>query len=418
MKNVFYILLTVVAISSCNKTGKFNPNNNNGDVVYFETNDAAGNGIMAYWHKNDSTLELIPGSPFATGGLGVANPTQGLGPDDDDNQVRITSDYKFLLAVNPGSNSISVFNIGSEGQLAAVAGSPFPSGGINPVSIGESGKYLYVVNKAIAPGADVDPNPNYTPFTISEEGKLSPVPNSAFETTAGSSPSQALGSHDGRFVFGADFLGFMDTPAVGTLRSFVINKQGGINPVAGTPYVIPEKGGALGLWQNPRANVLYVGFPLAGQIGVYDIDPSSGALNFNNSVSSGAAVCWLRTNSEGSNLYALNSAENSVSVFNTSTASSPVSVQKLALADPGPDYTAMGMSFPTSEDFSLSFSPSGKTLYVISQYTNPDFTLGNFNLLHVLKVAEDGTLSELTQPVPIPVSSTVRPQGLVSYQIH
>jgi hypothetical protein len=33
----------------------------------------------------------------------------------------------------------------------------------------------------------------------------------------------------------------------------------------------------------------------------------------------------------------------------------------------------------------------------------------------VLKVGVDGMLSETTEPMPIPVSNTVRPQGLVSY---
>jgi 6-phosphogluconolactonase (cycloisomerase 2 family) len=339
-----------------------------------------------------------------------------LGPDDDDNQVRITSDKKFLLAVNPGSNTIAVFKIREHGLLSPVQGSPFPSGGQNPVSISEMGGYLYVVNKAISPTTDKDPNPNYTVFAINEDGELWQVPSSTFETTEGSSPSQALVSRDGRFLFGADFLGFMDTPPVGTLRSFAIQTDGKIIPVTGTPLVIPQKGGALGLWQNPHGDVLYVGFPLAGMIGIYDIDGATGALGFNKSVASGPAVCWLRTNREGTYLYALNSGENTISVYNTSSPSSPLSTQKLVLKDPGPIYMVMGMPFPTSEDFSLGFSPSGKTLYVISQYTNPDFNVGSYNLLHVLKVGADGTLSESTEPMTIPVPNTVRPQGVVAYE--
>jgi 6-phosphogluconolactonase (cycloisomerase 2 family) len=317
--------------------------------------------------------------------------------------------------VNAGSNSITVFRIYQDGSLSAVPGSPFPSGGQNPVSIGENGKYLYVVNKAINPEADNDPDPNYTAFVIHDDGSLSPLTNSTFETTPGTSPSQALVSRDGRFLFGADFLGFLSVPPLGTLRSFTIKTNGTLLPVAGTPLTIPQAGGALGLWQNPKGNVLYVGFPLAGMIGVYDIDEATGALNFSSSVASGAAVCWLRTNSEGSNLYSLNSGENTISVYSTTTPSSPSFIQKLALKDPGPDYTALGMTFPTSEDFSLSFSPSGKTLYVISQYTNPDFNVGNYNLLHVLRIAMDGKLSETTNPMQIPVPNTVRPQGVVSY---
>ena len=415
MKHLFYMLACMLVISSCKKNGGGSNSNGDGDIIYLETNDFNGNAILAYYHENDSTLVPLPGSPFSTGGNGIANPTQGLGPDDDDNQVRITADKKFLMAVNAGSNSIAVFKILNNGLLEPVTGSPFSSGGENPVSIGESGKYFFVVNKAIASaGSKTTAVPNYTTFTMDNEGKLSPVPNSTFETTAGTSPSQALVSNDGRFLFGADFLGFMDTPVVGTLRSFKISSNGTFSAVAGTPLTIPQAGGALGLWQHPNSNVLYVGFPVAGMIGIYNIDQNTGALSFNNSVMSGPAVCWLRTNANGTNLYALNSGENTVSVFNASTPSSLSSQQKVALKNAGPLYSAM--NFTTSEDFSLSFSPSGKNLYVISQYTNPDLSLGNYNLLHVLKVNNDGTLTEPANPLTLPVPNSVRPQGVVSYK--
>ena len=404
----------MLVISSCKKNGGGPNSNADGDIIYLETNDYNGNAILAYYHENDSMLIALPGSPFSTGGNGIANPTQGLGPDDDDNQVRITSDKRFLMAVNAGSNTIAVFKILNNGLLSPVAGSPFPSGGNNPVSIGESGKYFFVVNKGVTSvGSKTTVVPNYTTFTMDNEGKLYNVPNSTFETTPGTSPSQALVSNDGHFLFGADFLGFMDTPAVGTLRSFVINNNGTLAPVAGTPLTIPQAGGALGLWQHPAGDVLYVGFPVAGMIGIYKFNQNTGALSFNNSVISGPAVCWLRTSSNGNNLYALNSGENTVSVFNSSTASSLSSLQKLVLKNSGPLYSAM--SFTTSEDFSLSFSPSGKNLYVISQYTNPDLSLGNYNLLHVLKVNNDGTLTEPATPLALPVPSSVRPQGVVSY---
>ena len=403
----------MVVISSCKKNGGGSNSNADGDIIYLETNDYNGNAILAYYHENDSTLVPLPGSPFSTGGNGIANPTQGLGPDDDDNQVRITSDKRFLMAVNAGSNTIAVFKILSNGLLKSVEGSPFPSGGSNPVSIGESGKYFFIVNKGITSvGSKTAIVPNYTTVTMDNDGRLYNVPNSTFETTPGTSPSQALVSNDGHFLFGADFLGFMDTPAVGTLRSFVINGNGTFAPVAGTPLTIPQAGGALGLWQHPASDVLYVGFPVAGMIGIYNIK-NTGALSFSNSVMSGPAVCWLRTNANGSNLYALNSGENTVSVFNSSVPTSLSSQQKLSLKNAGPLYSAM--NFTTSEDFSLSFSPSGKNLYVISQYTNPNLNLGNYNLLHVLKVNNDGTLTEPANPLALPVSSSVRPQGVVSY---
>jgi hypothetical protein len=205
-------------------------------------------------------------------------------------------------------------------------------------------------------------------------------------------------------------------PAVGTLRSFHISNHGLISPVAGTPYTIPGMGGALGLWQHPHSNILYAGFPVQSKIGIYSIDENSGALSFQSAVDAGTAACWLRTNKSGSYLYSLNSGENSISVFNSSSAASPSAIGKITLKQSGPDYMAMGKTFPTSQDFGLAFSTDEKTLYVISQHTNPDFSIGNYNYLHALVVGSDGMLTEPMDPVQIPVDSHLRPQGIAVVQ--
>ncbi len=385
------------------------------DVVYLETNDYHdnANAVLAYQKNADGTLSPLPGSPFKTGGAGIGNPTQGLGPDDSDDQIKITSDGKFLLAVNPGSNTIAVFRILENGALAPVDGSPFYSEGQSPVSIAIRSNQVYVANQATKDSLNpAFAAPNYVSFLIDGSGALTYVTGSKFETSPGSSPSQIIVSNDNRYAFGADFLGFMLKPAVGTLRSFSITGAGKFMPVAGTPYAVPSgMGGALGLSKNPKADILYVGFPVAGKVGVYKIG-LNGSLAFQSAVDAGAAACWLRTTKSGNALYALNSGENTVSVFNTWSAASPVSVQKFALKHPGPLYGMPGMMFTTSEDFGLAFSPDENTLYVISQYTNKDLTLGNYNLLHTLKVATDGTLTEPGEPLEIPVDASVRPQGI------
>ena len=411
-------LLSGLAIAiTCGFTASCKKDNNNhrdtNEYVYLETNNPASgqNAILAYSNSGDGNLKPVSGSPFLTGGAGIANPAQALGLDDSDVQLLVSQDKKFLLAVNPGSNTISVFRIGTAGSLQAVPGSPFPSGGQTPVSLNQSGQFLYVVNKA----NDGIQAPNYTTLSISSEGSLSIVPGAAIATTPGSSPTQALLSNDKKFLFGADFLGFMATSPVGTLRSFGVNNDGTLSAVNGTPLTIPAKGGALGLWENPKENVLYVGFPLAGQIGIYTV-ATSGALSFQSMVNSGPAVCWLRTSKDGNYLYALNSGENSISVFNSSNPTTPSSIQKLTLKDSGPVYMAMGLPFATSEDFSLELSDDQNSIFVISQYTNPDFSLAGYNYLHVLKRATDGSVSEPSEPVQLPVANTTRPQGVAVYQ--
>ncbi len=384
------------------------------EVVYIQTNDykPGANAILAYRHTGDGKLKPIPGSPFKTGGSGNNNTGQELGPADSDQEIVVTADRKFLLAVNSGSNTITVFRMGKDGGLTPVAGSPFPSGGEVPVSIGTSGKYVYVVNKSQDPMKATMSKPNYVTMTMDDAGRLTMTPGGKSETGMGTSPAQALVSNNKKFLFGADFLGFMQKPAVGTLRSYTID-DGMLTPVDGTPQTIPQKGGALGLWQHPSENVLYVGFPLAGKVGVYAIDRSTGALTYKTSVMAGPAACWLRTNEKGDHLYSLNSGENSISSYNTSNAAEPVSTGKLTLKQAGPKYDFMGMPLTTSQDFAFALSGDERTMYVVSQHTNKDFSIGNYNYLHLVRVADDGTLTEPAEPMQLPVSNKLRPKGCV-----
>ncbi len=421
MKRTGVLLLALpLFFSACQKIHDHLPGNRtNAEVVYVETNDFANNNnaVMAYVNSGDGNLVPLPGSPFLTNGEGVGNLGQALGPEDSDSQLKITSDGKFLLAINPGTNTIAVFAIGDDGSLTAVQGSPFPSGGQTPSSIDIRGKYVYVVNKSNDYAHTITEAPNYTTFTIDDNGALSPVAGSTVSTTVGASPAQALVSNDGKYLFGADFLGFTLVPPVGTLRSFAIS-SGKLSPLAGTPYVLPGTyGGALGLWQNPNANVLYVGFPAASKVGVYTIG-GDGSLSFQSAVDGGAASCWIRTNKKGDRMYVLNSGENSVGIYDVSSASSPVLINKFILKYPGPTYlSSMGSPLTTSEDFSLNLSPDEKYLYVVSQHTNIDFSIGNYNYLHSLCVGSDGLLSENAEPVQLPVPSTLRPQGVAVKEV-
>lgn len=412
MKRLLFLLLLSACFANCKK----DKNSHGSDVFYIETNDynTNQNAILAYRLNDNGNLEQITGSPFRTGGTGVGNPMQLLGPNDSDTEIKLSADGNFLLAVNSGSNTITVFRIEGNGRLTQVPGSPFASGGETPVSIDVKGQYVYVVNKSHNPVTGTTSAPNYTVFTMNNNGSLTMVPSSTVNTTPGSSPAQALVSKNGKFVFGADFLGFM--VGAGTLRSFTVGEDGKLTPVPGTPYSIPGAGGALGLWQHPNADVLYVGFPLQAKLGIYDINNSTGALTFSSAVDAGPAVCWVRTTKNGNYTYVLNSAENTISMYNSSSPKSLGSLGKFTLKNSGPIYMAMGLSFTTSEPFSFDFSTDQSYMLVVNQHTNPDFSVGNYNFLHVLKLGANGTLSEPGEPVQIPVSNMVRPRGVAVYR--
>ncbi len=375
------------------------------NVVYVESNDPAGNAILAYKRMDDGSLTPLPDSPFPTGGLGIT-PTFDLGPFDSDQEIIANDDRSLLFAVNGGSDTIAVFKIHNDGSLTPVNGSPFPSGGSNPVSLGLSDEILCVVNK------DKNPNhpglflPSYTTFRVTDGGRLIPVPKSTLYDSLGSDPTQALISPDGGLMFNANFLG-------GVLRTFAIGENGRLNARALMPLPpseFAENGKPplpLGLAVHPEKPFLYVGFVTINRIGIYRYD-NSGALHFLRSVpNSGKAVCWLLLNKDGSRLYASNTGDLSVSVYDTSkNAANPVEIQKVHLrAVPGSN----------GGGFQFGLDPSGRFLHVVSQQDAPTSTV-QANALFTLKVAADGTLTEVpSSPIVLPVPNLTRPQGVVAF---
>ncbi len=102
-------------------------------TIYTETNAASGNEVLAF-QNIDGTLSSV--GSFATGGLGSGT---GLG-----SQGAVVSDGHHLLAVNAGSNQVSLFGIERDGTLSL--GDVESSHGMNPVSVAVHDDIAYVVN--------------------------------------------------------------------------------------------------------------------------------------------------------------------------------------------------------------------------------------------------------------------------------
>jgi 6-phosphogluconolactonase (cycloisomerase 2 family) len=370
------------------------------NFVYVESDDPAGNAIFAFSRNNaDGSLEPLAGSPFPTGGLGITF-TTALGPFDSDQEIIVNSTHTLLFAVNGGSDTIAVFRINTNGSLTPVAGSPFPSGGSNPVSVGLSNDdVLVVVNQ------DQDPDhpglfiPNYTSFHVSPQGQLTPVRNSTISLDLGSSPSQALISPGGSLMFGAEFLG-------GLLRTLQIRANGRLIEADAQPLPpaeFAETGaapGPLGLAVHPKHKLLYVDFVTISRIAVYRYT-TKGQLDFLRTVpDSGKAPCWALVNQAGTRLYASNTGDSSISVYDISLdPTEPIEIQNVKLRT-------------TGNCFQFALDPTEKFLHVVTQggaLTSPPTANG----LNVLRVAPDGTLTEVpSSPTILPVPNMVRPQGV------
>jgi 6-phosphogluconolactonase (cycloisomerase 2 family) len=343
-----------------------------------------------------------------------------FGPFDSDQDLVVDPARRLLFAVNSGSDTIAVLNINSDGSLSAIPGSPFPSGGTNPVSLGLSGDLLFVVNKNGDFARMSSLQPNYTAFRIGLDGSLSPVDNSTINVAFNSSPAQALVAPNSH-LFGADFLG-------GLLQSFTFDDGGHL--VQQPPIALPANGDLplinfygtplqlanfpLGLWTHPRLPLFYVGFSVINQLGVYSFD-QDGRLEFLRSVPNSAiAICWVRVNRSGTRLYTGNNgisgnpatdAFSTVSVYDLTDPATPAEIQTLQIKGVG-NVTQIGLS---SDE---------KYLYVISQRNTPVIPPGQGNALHIFTILRNGTLSEQIAPIvfqPPQVPAGSLPQGVAVY---
>jgi len=373
-------------------------------TVYVESNIATPgqNSILAYSVAANGMFTPLPGSPFLTGGAGVVDPTFALGPFDSDQEVMVNPEHTFLFAVNSGSNTIAVFKINADDSLTPVVGSPFPSFGINPVSVGYDNGILIVVNKHQDPAQASDQTlPNYTSFLVAPNGALTHIsgPGSTVEVPYGSSPSQAFVKNG--IVFGADFLG-------GVLQSFSL--VGG-HLLQNFPTSLPNSEFKdisaphlpLGIEASPNGSYLYVGFPTASKLGVYTYD-GVGLLQFVRTVpNSGKAICWLRSNAAGTYLYSSNSGDHSVSVYDTSKPDQPLEIQRLSVTATG------GL-------FQLALDPSGARLYVIEQRSAATIPQGSGNAIHFLQIDPTGgkIYEPATNELVLKLPGDTRPQGIVA----
>ncbi len=127
-------------------------------AVYTMSNAPDRNRVLIFDRLADG--RLVRAGAVSTGGSGTGG---GLG---NQGGLVLTGNEKWLLAVNAGSNSLSVLAVHRRGlRLVEVQ----PSGGIRPVSVTEHRGLVYVLNA----GSD-----SITGFTLGRDGRLRPLDGS------------------------------------------------------------------------------------------------------------------------------------------------------------------------------------------------------------------------------------------------
>jgi 6-phosphogluconolactonase (cycloisomerase 2 family) len=148
-------------------------------AVFSMTNDPTANSITVFNRASDGTLERAEDVP--TGGRGTGTPedsANGLilaNVAGESSPTNTKGTAKYLLALNGGSDTISVFRNAPSGlELVDTE----PSNGSRPISITVNRGVAYVLNAGEFMCSGLGEQPNITGFTFDAQGQLTPIPGS------------------------------------------------------------------------------------------------------------------------------------------------------------------------------------------------------------------------------------------------
>ena len=338
--------------------------------VYAMTNGAE-NTILAFHRSGDGKLSEAITVPTGGAGTGANFGSQGA--------LALTEDGRWLFAVNPGSNSVSVLE---QGQKSLKLVNTFPSGGSLPESIAVSGDLVYVLNTG-APA-------NITGFFFDDDrGTLYPIANSTRPLSAASPAAPQIGFDNSGSLL------FVTEKATNLIDTYEVQEDG----TPDGPHFQNSNGQTPFGFSFDRSNHLIVSEAFSGQpnmsaVSSYEVDDEGILETISGSVpTKQTAACWVVITRNGKFAYTSNTGNGVITGYRVSHDG------KLSLLNP------TGVSAPTggpnSKPVDLALTRRSRFLYGINVGTG---TLIGW------RVEEDGQLTFLRQIVQIPISST----GLVA----
>ncbi len=330
-------------------------------AVYAMTNAPDGNEVVVYSRDAKGYLRDI--GSFPTGGLGTGGDLDPLGSQGS---LILSQNHQWLLAVNGGSDEISLFRTTPCGPILVEV---VLSGGEFPVSLTLDNDLLYVLNA----GGDA----SITGFRMDHKGRLTPLEDSTRSLGEGVF-SQVAFDPKGRVLLITD-RGDQE------ILVFPVSE-------AGTPSAAPVVSASVGAapfgFVFDRRGHLVVSEAGSGAVSSYDILEDGTLSVITPSEANGqTATCWIA----GTRWYAYtaNTASNTLSAYRVNAEDGSVS-----LLDDQAGTGDLPLDLDTTED--------GRFLYVLNA---GDGTVGMFRIRY------DGSLFDLGT---IPGLPTPYAQGIIS----
>lgn len=373
-------------------------------TVYIETNSRSpgSNEILAFRYRNGS-LKATDVRRYPTEGSGSHDLTNS-GVLDADQEVITNPRRTLLFAVNSSSDTIAAFHIAPGGGLTPVAGSPFPSNGKAPTSLGLAGSTLIVANKAQDGVRNLAATPaNYSSFHVRRDGSLS-GPVSSIDVPSRSSPLQAYVTPDRKVLITSE--------ESGVFRAFRIGPGGTLTQGPNSPLRLAKKvfpGGRrvahvwpAGLVSHPTRKLLYAQVANLNRTIVYRWNDQA-RLTFVRATPNPHSYlpCWTHVNAAGTRMYTGNAGSDNLSVFDISrNPTRPREIQSIKLDAPG-------------NPWNFELDPTGRVIFLLDMRAVAQIPAGRGNQLHALRIGPTGRLTEeRSSPVKIPVPVGTNPIGL------
>lgn len=324
------------------------------------TNAADGNAIVVYSRAADGTL--TPQDSVATGGAGTG---AGLGSQGG---LALSKDDQWLLAVNAGSDDVTVFAVTEDGLRRT---DRVPAEGHTPISVTLSGSTVYVLNGGSA---------TLTGFTLDGRGKLHPLRLSRRQLSSRDAvPAQVEFSPDGRTLL-------VTEKNTNRILSFEVGFGGYLSrarvqeATGETPF-----GFAFGRRGQVFVSQAAGGAPGASSVGAYHTDAQSRVEPVEDATPTlNTAACWVAVSIDNRFAYTTNTGSSTVTGFRIGVDGSLGLLESDGVTAQLP---------AASAPIDMAFTDDGRFLYVLG---------GGSGTIHGYAIQDDGSLVEVGEVGGLP----------------
>jgi 6-phosphogluconolactonase (cycloisomerase 2 family) len=303
-------------------------------AVYTMTNAADANSIVMYLRAPNGALSSSP-RMFSTGGKGTGS---GLGSQS---AIAVTQDGQWLLAVNAGSNTLSLFSVDQRSlALSDIAA----SNGTMPISVTIHGDTVFVLN---AGGS-----PNISGFRLTHRGGFSPIPGST-KTLNGTGPAEVSFDDHGEALVVTD-------KTSNQIEVFAFD--GG---QVSDPVVTPSSSTTPFGFTFAHRDILIVSEADNSALSSYELNGNSLVRVTASLADTQGAACWVVVTNNGKFAYTANAHSSTVSSYSVASNGSLTLLNAVA-----------GNTTPGGGPTDLALDANSSHLYALAGTTISAFSIG------------------------------------------